>query len=686
MLLAAVGGPDQYGYIWKDSAEPTGPVYSWIDITTDGTLVTGLGDDNVVGPLVMTGNMPYYWYTVKNVWIGSNGYVAFNPGNIAANFPTLPASGGTNDYVAAYMADFTFGGVGNPAQCYTYDTPQQLVISWINVPFFSAVSPGYTGSNTFQLILNKADSTITMQYQGCSGTNGSNGPVVGIESVTGDIGLARSQALLPSANYAVRFYNPANPLLEVTDASVVWVGEENTGGAAISVGDNMPMYTRIQNTGNQEYSGASVISSVISPSGVTLVTETLPLPTMAAGSTVDPAFTQIFTPTVPGTYEHVVTVTGIPDEYSTSNNTMTREVDVYDPTASVNLVDWTGDLDDGLGLGWNGGDGGVGAYILPPSYPCQITGTTIRIASNTGGSAFTMKIYDDDGVDGGPGTLLDSAFISGTDAAAGDHLYPLGTPIQVTSGGYYVQWYMQGTFVNIAVDIVPPFSLRSYEMLGNVWANFRYRDIEDPHIGLQIALPPFVDMGVSGIIGVTDGQTISAATPVSALIQNYGNTPVNNVPAHYQFNDGLVISQTYSGVPIQPGASALVNFTVPLYLTETETTGQFCVWTSAATDTHSYNDSSCVSIDVLAGVHEQADAKLTMMPNPAQDLLTLTGLPAGNLSWEVIDARGERVQFGTGVANGGQWQLRTSALANGAYAMRVLVGQRNLTGRFVVQH
>ncbi|MEO8733288.1 MAG: T9SS type A sorting domain-containing protein, partial [Flavobacteriales bacterium] len=78
--------------------------------------------------------------------------------------------------------------------------------------------------------------------------------------------------------------------------------------------------------------------------------------------------------------------------------------------------------------------------------------------------------------------------------------------------------------------------------------------------------------------------------------------------------------------------------------------------------------------------------KLTLLPNPAQDMLTLTGLPAGNLSWEVIDARGERVQFGTGLANGGQWQLRTSSLANGAYALRVVVGQRNLTGRFVVQH
>jgi hypothetical protein len=685
MLLAATGGPDQYGYIWKDSAEPDGPVYSWIDITTDGTLVTGLGDDNVVGPLVMTGNMPYYWYSVKNVWIGSNGYIAFNPGNIAANFPTLPATGGTNDYIAAFMADFNFGGVGNPGQCYAYDTPQQLVISWINVPFFSASSPGYTGSNTFQLILNKGDSTITMQYQACSGLNGSNGPVVGIESITGDIGLARTQSLVPSTGYAVRFYNPADPLLDVTDASVAWVGEDGTGGASISVGDNMPMYARIQNTGNQEYSGASVTSSVISPSGATVITETLPLPTMLPGSTVDPVFTQSFTPTATGTYKHVVTVTGIPDEYSTSNNTVTREVDVYDPTASINLVDWTGDLDDGIGLGWNGGDGGVGAYILPPSYPCQITGTTIRIASNIG-SAFTMKVYDDDGVDGGPGTLLDSAYISGTDAAAGDHVYPLSEPIQVTSGGYYVQWYMQGTNVNIAVDVVPPYSLRSYEVLGHVWANFRYRDIEDPHIGLQIALAPFVDMGVSGLIGIADGQTLSAATSVSALIQNYGNTAVSNVPVHYQFNGGPVTTQSYTGIPIQPGASALVNFTAPLYLLDTAASGQFCAWTSAATDTHTYNDSSCASIDLVAAIKDRQITGLSLMPNPARDGITIAGLPVGRLQWAVFGPQGARVLSGEETATGGPWRLGTAELANGPYVLRAVMGDRAFMGRFVVQH
>ncbi|MBK9419553.1 MAG: T9SS type A sorting domain-containing protein [Flavobacteriales bacterium] len=683
VVRAGSGGPDQYGYLWKDSNEPGGPTYDWIDITSIGTLMTGLADDNLVGPYVMQGNMPYYWYSVKNVWISSNGYVAFNPGNMAAMFPTLPAAGATNDYMAVFMADLTFLGAGNPAQVYAWDDQETAVFSWINVPYWSVSSPGYSGSNTFQVVFNKLDSTITMQYQSNSGINGSNGPVCGIESITGDIGLARSQLLSPAANYAVRFYNPAEPLLDVTDASVEWVGQAGTGGTNISVGASIPLLARIKNTGNQTITSATITGTVLSPFGAPVYTETVPMDALLPSQVFDPPFLQSFTPTLPGTYQQRIIITGIANEFIASNNILSREVGVYDPAQLSNVVDWAGTTDNLVGIGWNGGDGGVATYIAPPSYPCQITGTTIRIASNIG-TAFTMKVYDDDGLDGAHGTLLDSAYIQGNDALPGDHVYPLANPIQVSSGGYYVEWYMQGTFVNIAVDVQPPFSQRTFEVLGNVWANYRDRSTQDFHLGLRIEPAPFTDVGCEGLIGIGAGQFISASTPVTALLKNYGNTPATGFPVNYSFNGGPATTQSYSGPAIQPGNSALMNFTQPL-LPSVTANGQFCTWTSAIDDAHPNNDSVCVNIDLVAGIKESAIVQLIMAPNPANDAITVNGIPAGNMHWNITDPSGKTVLFGAETLSSSTWKVNVAQLANGPYLLNVRVQNGKLQGRFVVQ-
>jgi hypothetical protein len=46
-IIYGQGGPDAYGYVWKDQADA--PSYNWIDPSSH-QVVNGLSDDNFVGP------------------------------------------------------------------------------------------------------------------------------------------------------------------------------------------------------------------------------------------------------------------------------------------------------------------------------------------------------------------------------------------------------------------------------------------------------------------------------------------------------------------------------------------------------------------------------------------------------------------------------------------------------------
>ena len=63
LIAQTSGGPDAYGYEWRNSNDGAGPTYNWIDITTMGTQVSGLTDDNSVGMVDMNMNFHYYWST-----------------------------------------------------------------------------------------------------------------------------------------------------------------------------------------------------------------------------------------------------------------------------------------------------------------------------------------------------------------------------------------------------------------------------------------------------------------------------------------------------------------------------------------------------------------------------------------------------------------------------------------------
>ena len=335
----------------------------------------------------------------------------------------------------------------------------------------------------------------------------------------------------------------------------------------------------------------------------------------------------------------VTTLNGVPNESVTSNNSITQEVVAYDTTLLNNDIDWAGQFDDGIGIGWTGGQAGCGAYILPPFYPIYVSHTTCRIMSNFGNVGFTMKVYDDDGPDGSVGTLLDSVYVDAADGQAGDHAYALAQPFMLDSGGLYVQWYMEGQNVNIAQDINPPFSLRSYEVIQGAWANYRDREIADFHLGLRMGFVPAPDAGVGTIDQPDDGQTIGGSTNVRIWIHNYGNVPLTGIPCNYSFNGGSPVTQTYNGPDIAPGDSVLFMFAQPLVPLQ-QASGPLCAWTSYNNDLTSGNDTTCITINMVVGVQENAAVRLRMSPVPASSDLLIDGMPRAAVRLEVYDMTG----------------------------------------------
>ncbi|MEO8591374.1 MAG: T9SS type A sorting domain-containing protein [Flavobacteriales bacterium] len=685
-LLALSGGPDAYGYTWKDSNEPDGPVFNWIDITTTGTLVQGLADDNSVGPFVMETDHPFYWYGRKFLWIGSNGYLCFNDGNLASPFPFIPTAGGVNDYIAGMTADLNFLGVDNPGRCYFYDDADQTIVAYVGVPFW-APPPGstYTGSNTFEIILSKTDSSITVQYLESLGITQNGDLKVGIESVAGSIGLQHSANVYQPANYAVRFYMPIASTLEVKDAAIKWNTDVTSGGFfRPRNGAPIAMITNVLNTGNVDVDAFNVQGQVLNAAGVVQVSEQLPLGTLLPGLDTTVNFNPFFDPVNPGTFSFRTTISGLVGELVPDNNQLTQEIVVIDTTTLTQDLHYHGIVDDAIGLSWNGGNGGVAVYIRPPYYPAYATHTTVRILANTGLAGYTMKVYDDDGPGGLQGTLLDSLQIPPDLATLGDQVIPLSAPLEIHTGGVYVEWYMLGANISIAQDINPPFSLRTYEVVDGVWAEYRDREHIDFFLGLRLEQAPVFDVGCTGFFAPIDGQEIGSATTVRAWVANFGNQPATNFPVNYRYGNGPVVTQSYSGTAIDPGEQILFTFTQPL-LPVADATDNLCVWSSWNIDDDVLNDTTCINLVTWVGLEESTRLHATLAPNPANDHLRIEGLPAGDYDLRLFDATGRQVMAEQRTAGSAPLRVDVTTLRAGTYQLRLHSDTGTFQTPFVVQ-
>jgi hypothetical protein len=477
--LPGGGGPDSFGYKYLDSdtTAPGAPTYSWVNIKGVGTEITTLGDDNSAGPFPIGFEFPYYWYGVDEVVVGSNGYITF--GDKAANaqvFNSVPSRLRPNNQLAVMLTDLdptdtvsTSGSVW-----YWSNGADSFVVEYDSIEFWSA-----GGSNTFQVILTKADSSITFQYKEQNGTpyNGWAGEnaQTGIENVSGQIGLNYLSGTTPPGNalhadLAVRFFPPESTLIQVHDAGVRNAMNDRNGGVFAVRDRPLSFWAVVQNYGNQSEAEYKTYFKVQRQNGSVLFADSTTAAASDPGETESLALASTWRPSTNGTYV-IKVYTKLTGDMVPVNDTATLELRVvtmpatlaYDSGTPTNSSSWLG-------------AGGMGCRFVPPVYPCSVSAIR-QYMSSTGSVDVLMALYDDDGPGGGPGTILfgDTVTVSTADW----YEVTLPAPVVIDDGAFFVGAFSEvSSDPSFGYDSIPPISFQSWENTGT-WSPSRWATTQD---------------------------------------------------------------------------------------------------------------------------------------------------------------------------------------------------------------
>ena len=389
------GGPDAFGYSWEDNDNGGAPVYSWIDITSIGTQVTGLADDNNVGPVSMGFNFPYYWYEANRMWIGSNGYISFSSNaNFAHPFAGIPTAGLPNDLVAILTGDLDFTQ-GNGECWYYTNSVDTFIISYLHVREFGDAN----SSHTFQCIFSAGDSTIKFQYGPNQGTfldsNGQHRTVIGIENVNGQVGLEYLHDNLPAQRMwhdglAIVFHPVPDPNFVVHDFGIVDGLADGSAGQFIPVNEAYTVMAKAKNFGNQPEDSLRVRCQ-IRRGFTTVYDEDYWISHLDPGEEQWVTYSLQFTPTQIDVYRATFSAIMSGDQ-NTFNNSATCEIDAYQLPQQIAFCD---DIAED-GRSWNGDFSGFAQEFQIPEIH-RVTTAYFNVFSFTASGPAYIWVLPDDG-------------------------------------------------------------------------------------------------------------------------------------------------------------------------------------------------------------------------------------------------------------------------------------------------
>ena len=476
-------GPDAFGYRAKDSNEPDGPDFLWIDIEDTGVIVNGLTDDNSVGPFPIGWNFRYYWYDVTQFWIGSNGYIKFStPGQLAQPFPTFPNTTTPNDVLGPYVADWFFG-TGDPSLCrYWTNNDDTLIVMWKDV---TAWAPGGNlGDHNFELILSGADSSITFMYGTSTINDISNDDMeCGFENLTGQIGINFRSGTEPPNDYAIKIAYPDTITYTVHDLAVASVQNEKSQGFFLVTGDTLWPYLAIRNAGNQTENSYVARYSIRQVSNNSLIaTDDTTMGSILPSERDEIDFPALWTTTTPNLFRAVGRLT-LAGDLNTGNDSVRSEVRVINLPGEMQYDDGTNDFAGGWG--WNGGEGGMANEFVPPRLPIEITSVRFWVEA-TIPEGFEAQILDNQGDNGSPGNILWSEIVANPPGGAWS-VVEVDPPVFIEVGTFFVAWMQSVEGIGFGVDSTSSQGIarRAWESAGG-WAEFRYAQQADPMIRATI--------------------------------------------------------------------------------------------------------------------------------------------------------------------------------------------------------
>jgi hypothetical protein len=199
------GGPDAFGYTWKDSNEPGGPAFAWTDVSAIGT-PGPTGDDGELS-VALPFSFDFYGVPYTSVTVGTNGVLSFTSADIDFNNTPLPTAAVPNALIAPFWDDLYPPAAGAQIDTYNDVANNRFIVQWTSVPRYDDRNMPAPPTNTFQVVL-EADGDILYQYLDMNAP-ALNSATVGIENRGGTVGLqVVCNAAYVADNLAVSIVHP----------------------------------------------------------------------------------------------------------------------------------------------------------------------------------------------------------------------------------------------------------------------------------------------------------------------------------------------------------------------------------------------------------------------------------------------------------------------------------------------